>query len=202
MELIEIGSPEWAGLVEHCKQAASRGAWDVADDALQAAPEGCPDVAGRLRRFAEDTELAFGTIQERRLTAIRWPKPSRLDRVSFEVHSVIRDHPDREELIKQATSVTHARQLLGRSTESRSPEERKEQQLQRRLLDVVGEMANAEQSLRSAARIVGGEDFTEEQRELLSERLGEVQTRVNQLSDVIAGMSLDQALATILGPGD
>lgn len=202
MNLIEVGSPEWADLVEHCKQAASRGAWDVADDALKAAPEECSDAAGRLRRFAEDTELALDTIKARRLAAIRWPEDRRRYSVSFEVHRVLMDHPEREDLIKQATSVTHARQLLGQSAESRSPEERKEQQLQRRLLDVVGEMANAEQSLRSAARIVGSEDFTEEQRELLSERLGEVQTRVNQLSDVIAGMSLDQALATILGPGD
>jgi hypothetical protein len=77
---------------------------------------------GKLQQYAQDIDVEYSTLQERRRVSARWPKPdenldqdpkSRRSGLSWSVHHIFAARGDRFELIDRYPTVRKARAFLG-----------------------------------------------------------------------------------------
>lgn len=65
-----------------------------------------------LKRYADDVDVPYATLQSYRTTAFAWPPSSRLDGAGFEVHKILASQDDRFDLIQPDMTTRAARDLV------------------------------------------------------------------------------------------
>lgn len=70
------------------------------------------DEAKALKRYAEDVDIAYSTLQSYRGTAKAWPPSTRVDGVGWAVHKVLASQEDRLGLIRDGMTYREAEKLV------------------------------------------------------------------------------------------
>jgi len=118
----------YEGLVEAGRAARERAdnyQWEEGDLALQVEylpaterprdPETgafLEDEAKALKRYADDIDIPFGTLQKYRRVAAAWPAPTRTTSSSWHVHRALAAQDDRFDLIHENLSVRQAEAIV------------------------------------------------------------------------------------------
>lgn len=94
--------------------ANQRSNWELGDILVSLIPDGTPETRTLLKKFFIDTgaRLKPGTLTTLRETSLAWPPHTRIDK-PYWYFAQARYKPNRKDIVEEAKSEKHLRELLG-----------------------------------------------------------------------------------------
>jgi hypothetical protein len=209
MTPIEPGSPEWTSLAEHARESVNRSCWDVGDDAVRAT-WGAPgpsthggdrkstdyglliDATDLLRKFSEDTEIPFPSLQRYRLVSLAWPPGTRNSACSHRVHLLLAGQPDRFSLLRDGMKIDEAQAIVAERRAAHPDPARTT------LLSILAGLTEVRHRLRVSFRDTIALSPDDNGKDHILADLGEIETLTGQFRDFLTGMNVNEAINMIM----